>query len=99
MSSIYEQAKEHPKIISSVILVVVLSAILFSIGYGKAKKAKKSNPGAEGMKWVGIALAVLVLLSVLSMVIFKMDFLALLLIGGQVVSAFFNLIGSLLSEL
>ena len=93
MNSLSDKVKKHPKIIATIMFMIIVAIISFVLGY-KQDKTKKDKDGNNystnhhlfnGLKWVGIIYGILIVLALAFAVILKLNFFEMFLYGGNII--------------
>lgn len=107
--TISDNVREHPKIVATVIFILSIGTVSFWWGYQKDKKtnANSSDPkkktashhAMNGLKWVGIIYAIMLLIALILTIMFSTNYWEWFLYGGDAVSGILQLIIALLGAL
>ena len=100
MRNIVKSAGKHPKIVATIVFLLLVAGISFTFGYKQDmdRKGKDGNDYStshhimNGLKWMGIVLAILTLIAVMIAVVFDMS---VFFFGGD----FINVIGQIVIAL
>lgn len=107
MVNYLSKMKKHPKILASIILLLIVGAISFFVGYKQdiKKTDKDGNKYSiyhhfwNGMKWLGIIYTIFIIIAICFAFTFSSDFVTFFLIGGEVLGGLFQLLGELMTAL
>jgi hypothetical protein len=103
MRNIVKSTRKHPKIVATIVFLLLVAGISFTFGYKQDmdRKGKDGNDYStshhimNGLKWMGIVLAIFTLIAVMIVVVFDMSFWEMFFFGGD----FINMIGRIVIEL
>ena len=103
MRNIVKSTRKHPKIVATIVFLLLVAGISFTFGYKQDmdRKGKDGNDYStshhimNGLKWMGIVLAILTLIAVMIVALFDMSFWEMFFFGGD----FINVIGRIVIAL
>tara|TARA_B110000908_G_scaffold151364_1_gene186020 strand:+ start:93 stop:422 length:330 start_codon:yes stop_codon:yes gene_type:complete len=107
MKDISRSARRHPKIAATIVFTLLVSIFSFMWGYRKDTNRKDKDGNAystkhhfwNGMKWTGIVIAIMFLLTATMALILKMDFWEMFFFGGDIINGIGQIIIALISAL
>lgn len=103
MRNIVKSTRKHPKIVATIVFLLLVAGISFTFGYKQDmdRKGKDGNDYStshhimNGLKWMGIVLAILTLIAVMIAVVLNMNVWEMFFLGGD----FINMIGQIVIAL
>ena len=107
MKDISKSAKKHPKIAATIVFTLLVAIFSFMWGYRQDKNRRDANGKSysithhfwNGMKWSGIVLTIMFLLTVTMALILKLDFWQMFFFGGDLINGIGQIVIALISVL
>lgn len=107
MESLNKNIKKHPKIIATVVFMLLVAGGSFTLGYKQdqrninkdGKKYTIEHNVLNGLKWIGIIYTIMIVLAATMAIMLKLNFWDMFLFGGDLISILGHVFVALVSAL